>query len=54
MPIEIKELQIKAVVQEECNTNNTTSPTPAGSNADSVVERCVETVLNILKQKKER
>ena len=54
MPIEIKELQIKAVVREDCNTNNTPSATPETRNTDSVVERCIETVLNILKEKKER
>ena len=55
MPIEIKELHIKAVVQDDCNTNNTTPSTdPLVNNTDSIVERCVEQVLDILREKKER
>ena len=56
MPIEIKELQIKAVVQDDdCNTNSNKTPSSSsGNNIDSIVERCIEQVLNILKEKQER
>ena len=59
MPIEIRELQIKAVVQSsECNTKNNantkSSFSPSDTNIDDIVERCIEQVLAILKEKQER
>ena len=57
MSIEIKELHIKAVVQDD--SINKASPktsvnTSADTNINSIVERCVEQVLSILKEKQER
>lgn len=57
MPIEVRELQIKAVVQDDDCKTNTASPSSSASsenNIDSIVERCIEQVLNILKEKQER
>ena len=53
MPVEIRELQITAVVQE---TSPPTQP-PASvvsSNKDEMIAACVEQVLEILNQKNER
>jgi len=56
MPIEIKELHIKAVVQDA-------APKAAGAGAsagvsanqmNAIVAQCVEQVLNIIKEKNER
>jgi hypothetical protein len=57
MPVEIKELVIKAVVNE--NGNNGASPASAsggqeGGPQDVVIKLCVEKVLEILKEQKER
>ena len=60
MPIEIKELNIKATVQngsranEDCGPKNQSSNTPSDSQVKSIVAQCVEQVLNILEEKKER
>ena len=51
MPIEIRELQITVSVQD--NNNTASSPAPTGSN-DDVIAKCVEQVLEILKEKMER
>lgn len=56
MPIEIKEVHIKAVIQEEtsrpvANSNAITSTT---QQMNTIIEQCVEQVLNILKEKQER
>jgi hypothetical protein len=56
MPVEIKELVIRAVV-----TPNTIEagkkavvPVAASMNTDAVIQECVNQVLRILKKKKER
>jgi Family of unknown function (DUF5908) len=57
MPIEIKELHIRAVVQDAEATQqaNTTSTTEASAvQVNAIVAECVEQVLNILKEKQER
>jgi hypothetical protein len=67
MPIEIKELVIKATVSNQAPRQNgstgsvqangsTGSSSPAGSNndRDEIIEACVERVLQILKDKIER
>jgi len=58
MPIEIKELHIKAVVQEENSSqSNAASNNAASTNnnkTDAIVAQCVEQVLTILKEKQER
>jgi hypothetical protein len=55
MPIEIKEVHIKAVIQEETprlDANSAASTTTRQMN--TIVAQCVEQVLNILKEKQER
>ncbi len=62
MPVEIKELQIKVVVNQ--TGGGQSSPSPAGAATtvtsssrggnDDLIAECVEQVLNILKQKGER
>ena len=57
MPIEIRELVIKATVNPDSTT--ATSGTPAASNnavspAEEMINTCVEKVLEILKDKYER
>ena len=57
MPIEIKELHIRAVVQDAAPTQqpSATSTTEASSvQLNAIVAECVEQVLNILKEKQER
>ncbi len=59
MPIEIKELNIKATVQnginEDCAVSNkTSSSAPSDSQMNDIVAQCVEQVINILKEKQER
>jgi hypothetical protein len=57
MPIEIKELHIRAVVQDAEATQqaNSTSTTEASTlQINAIVAECVEQVLNILKEKQER
>lgn len=52
MPVEIRELQITTVVQDNGNTPSSTQPSPAESN--DIIAKCVEQVLEILKEKSER
>jgi hypothetical protein len=52
MPVEIRELQITTTVQEGGNTSSS-SPAPAAGN-DDIITKCVEQVLEILKEKTER
>lgn len=57
MPVEIKELVIKAVVNENGNNgaaSNAASGAQDGSPQDAVIRICVEKVLEILKDQKER
>jgi len=56
MPIEIRELVIKATVKDEAEkkTNQITPSRNEASNEDQLVQRCVEQVLEILRQKEER
>lgn len=57
MPVEIKELHIKAVINQEGNqlSGNAVSTTSTSSaNTDKLVAECVEKVLEILKQRNER
>ncbi len=55
MPIEIKELHIKAVVQEDGSKADISSSGSGEENQlNDIVAECVEQVLNILKEKKER
>ncbi|MDB5137805.1 MAG: hypothetical protein JWP37_4408 [Mucilaginibacter sp.] len=52
MPIEIRELQITATVQED--GNKPSSNAAAIVDSEAIVARCVEQVLEILKEKSER
>ena len=55
MPIEIRELQIKATVQETVTSTESTGATAAPeTRVEEIVAACVEQVLNILKEKQER
>jgi hypothetical protein len=52
MPVEIKELQITAVVEGQGNKEK---PEPqAATNMEKIIAECVEQVLKILQQKNER
>lgn len=56
MPIEVRELVIKAVVEE--NTGHNTSSATTNNNgvtpAEEIIKTCVDKVLEILKEKAER
>ena len=57
MPVEIRELQITAVVKDSTQQGGEQSSTVAGGgamNTNAIVSACVEQVLEILKQKNER
>jgi Family of unknown function (DUF5908) len=57
MPIEIKELHIRAVVQDTETTQHANATSTAEASAvqvNTIVAECVEQVLNILKEKQER
>lgn len=56
MPIEIKELNIKAYIDDSSSTNNP-KMNPVINNStpiETIIAACVEQVLQILKDKKER
>ncbi len=50
MPVEIRELQITVSVQDK---GSSSAPASSGSN-DDVIAKCVEQVMEILKEKMER
>lgn len=54
MPIEIKELHIKATVQDGKNKDNRTLMGGNPYQINAIVAECVEQVLNIIKEKEER
>lgn len=55
MPIEIKELLIKAVVQDVASKPETFDTNmPHENRLDEIVAACVEQVLHIIKEKQER
>lgn len=53
MPVEIRELQITAIVNE-ASTSASSSSNNTSVNTDAIVAECVEQVLEILQQKNER
>jgi len=54
MPIEIRELQITAVIQDNPQPAAAT-PSPANTtNQEAIINACVEQVLQILKEKTDR
>lgn len=59
MPIEIKELNIKAYIDDSTAPNQAASSTDTGNNnntgnIENIIAACVEQVLQILKDKEER
>jgi len=55
MPIEIRELQIKAIVQDTPAASSGSSGSASSSSGnDAIIAACVEQVLEILEQKNER
>lgn len=56
MPIEIRELVIKATVSDSTPSNNTanSASTPSQAETDYKTEKAMQEVIRILKQKKER
>ena len=55
MPIEIKELHIKATVNENLDSSATTDNSGLGTQSnDHLIQLCVEKVLEIIKEKQER
>lgn len=55
MPVEIKELVIKAVVSESNGSENTNSSGDAETGSqETLVQLCVDRVLEILREKNER
>ncbi|WP_315817941.1 DUF5908 family protein [Paraflavitalea speifideaquila] len=55
MPIEIRELQIKATVQDTIATaESTNAAADSETRMQEIIAVCVEQVLNIIKEKQER
>jgi hypothetical protein len=55
MPIEIRELVIKAVIgQEGQSTGNAATGGNTGSSNEETIKACVEKVMELLKEKNER
>jgi len=55
MPVEIKELVIRAVVTQQPEEDSTMSSSPAAAaDRQMIVEECVREVLRVLKSSKER
>lgn len=53
MPVEIKELVIRAVVTQEAN-NNSNRRSPPEESKEAIVEACVRQVMRILRKVKDR
>ncbi|XZF12939.1 DUF5908 family protein [Chitinophagaceae bacterium MMS25-I14] len=58
MPIEIRELYIKVTVDDPtpgARDNSSSASTPGSNTAnDAIVEKCIEQVMDIINNKKER
>jgi hypothetical protein len=55
MPVEIRELHIKVLVQGDSQNESGASASSASPpNVDAIVAECVEQVVKIIKDKKER
>lgn len=56
MPLEIRELHIKAKVVEGSQTNasSSSSSSASGPDRDAIVKECIDKVLQILRDKLER
>lgn len=53
MPLEIKELHIKATITEQPSAGSS-QPSSAVSGQEDIIKACVEKVMEILKEKAER
>ena len=57
MPVEIRELVIKATIEQNGDAGSGAASTNAGSNSspgEDMIKTCVDKVLEILKEKNER
>jgi hypothetical protein len=54
MPVEIRELQITTVVQDSGSTKSSGKSSTTTVATDDIIAKCVEQVLEILKEKSER
>jgi hypothetical protein len=54
MPVEIRELVIKATIGQEGQESSGTNSGGAASPGEEMIKACVEKVLEILKEKNER
>jgi len=54
MAIEIRELVIKAIIDDESSTQQTSTQEPSTEERDALIEACVEQVLRVLERQKER
>ena len=54
MPIEIRELQITTVVQDSGSAPSSNAVSSSPSANEDIIAKCVEQVLEILKEKSER
>ena len=55
MPVEIRELQIKVLVQSDSQSeSNPSASSVSPTNVDAIVAECVEQVVKIINDKKER
>ena len=54
MPVEIRELQITAVVRDTASSSQSSGSTPGNASEANIIAECVEQVLEILKQKNDR
>jgi Family of unknown function (DUF5908) len=58
MPVEIRELVIKATVTQDGNPAQATSASPSSNNsvspAEEIISTCIERILEILKEKNGR
>ena len=55
MPLEIRELHIKAVLSDEPGNRGGTQGAPqGGADKEAIVAECVEQVMDLLKQRAER
>lgn len=56
MPIEIRELIIKATIKDESEKPSTSAPSQKAdaSNEEQIIQRCVEQIIEILRLKNER
>ena len=54
MPVEIRELVIRAVVADDANDDTADGRRSGGEVPDDLVESCVQEVLRVLKRSRER